>query len=166
MRIFSNDEQSKSYYLVTDSQSIPCVQGWTNILYWVKLINSLVDGSGIVIVYRLTTLWGASLIGSTLFLSLSSDHSSCSTLSLVSSVGKLTSSLPLLSYILSVASQSQTDHNFNHKNFFKAKTFREFSNERTRVERRENFRKLRIKENFYESINGYFDWITTAGSKC
>ena len=44
------------------------------------------------------------------------------------------------------------------------KTFREFSNERTRVERRETFRKLRIKENFYESINGYFDWISTAGS--
>ena len=44
------------------------------------------------------------------------------------------------------------------------KTFREFSNERTRVERRENFRKLRIKENFYRAIDGYFDWITTAGS--
>ena len=44
------------------------------------------------------------------------------------------------------------------------KTFREFSNERTRVERRENFRKLRIKENFYRAIDGYFDWISTAGS--
>ena len=54
--------------------------------------------------------------------------------------------------------------NLDHKKFRQAKTFREFSNERTRVERRETFRKLRIKENFYESINGYFDWISTAGS--
>ena len=42
-------------------------------------------------------------------------------------------------------------------------TFREFSNERTRVERRENFRKLRLKENFYRAIDGYFEWISEAG---
>merc|ERR550532_2936084 len=38
----------------------------------------------------------------------------------------------------------------------------EFSNERTRVERRENFRKLRMKENFFRAIDGYFDWISDA----
>ena len=42
-------------------------------------------------------------------------------------------------------------------------TFREFSNERTRVERRENFWKLRLKENFYRAIDGYFGWISEAG---
>ena len=41
--------------------------------------------------------------------------------------------------------------------------FSEFSNERTRVERRENFRKIRIKENFHRAIDGYFDWIVKAG---
>ena len=41
--------------------------------------------------------------------------------------------------------------------------FSEFSNERTRVERRENFRKLRMKENFFRAIDGYFDWISDAG---
>ena len=43
--------------------------------------------------------------------------------------------------------------------------FSEFSNERTRVERRENFRKLRMKENFFRAIDGYFDWISDAGTE-
>ena len=40
---------------------------------------------------------------------------------------------------------------------------REFSNERTRVERRETFRKLRMKENFSKAFEGYFQWIIRAG---
>lgn len=40
---------------------------------------------------------------------------------------------------------------------------REFSNERTRVERRETFRKLRLKENFSKAFEGYFQWIIRAG---
>merc|ERR1712154_369121 len=38
----------------------------------------------------------------------------------------------------------------------------EFSNERTRVERRETFRKLRMKENFSKAFEGYFQWIIRA----
>ena len=41
---------------------------------------------------------------------------------------------------------------------------REFSNERTRVERRETFRKLRMKENFSKAFEGYFQWIIRAGA--
>lgn len=41
--------------------------------------------------------------------------------------------------------------------------YREFSNERTRVERRETFRKLRMKENFSKAFEGYFQWIIRAG---
>ena len=41
---------------------------------------------------------------------------------------------------------------------------REFSNERTRVERRETFRKLRMKENFSKAFEGYFQWIIRAGT--
>ena len=41
--------------------------------------------------------------------------------------------------------------------------FREFSNERTRVERRETFRKLRMRENFCKAFEGYFQWISKAG---
>ena len=41
--------------------------------------------------------------------------------------------------------------------------FREFSNERTRVERKEEFKKMRMKENFYRAIEGYFNWIVSAG---
>ena len=44
-----------------------------------------------------------------------------------------------------------------------ALTYREFSNERTRVERRETFRKLRMKENFSKAFEGYFQWIIRAG---
>ena len=44
-----------------------------------------------------------------------------------------------------------------------AKSFREFSNERTRVERRETFRKLRMRENFSKAFEGYFQWISKAG---
>jgi hypothetical protein len=40
---------------------------------------------------------------------------------------------------------------------------REFSNERTRVERRETFRKLRMRENFSRAFEGYFQWISKAG---
>ena len=42
---------------------------------------------------------------------------------------------------------------------------REFSNERTRVERRETFRKLRMKENFSKAFEGYFQWIIRAGRR-
>ena len=42
--------------------------------------------------------------------------------------------------------------------------FREFSNERTRVERRETFRKLRMRENFSKAFEGYFQWISKAGN--
>ena len=42
---------------------------------------------------------------------------------------------------------------------------REFSNERTRVERRETFRKLRMKENFSKAFEGYFQWIIRAGEQ-
>ena len=42
--------------------------------------------------------------------------------------------------------------------------YREFSNERTRVERRETFRKLRMRENFSKAFEGYFQWIIRAGS--
>jgi len=38
----------------------------------------------------------------------------------------------------------------------------EFSNERTRVERRETFRKLRMRENFSRAFEGYFQWISKA----
>jgi len=38
----------------------------------------------------------------------------------------------------------------------------EFSNERTRVERRETFRKLRMRENFSKAFEGYFQWISKA----
>ena len=41
---------------------------------------------------------------------------------------------------------------------------REFSNERTRVERRETFRKLRMRENFSKAFEGYFQWIIRAGT--
>ena len=44
-------------------------------------------------------------------------------------------------------------------------TCREFSNERTRVERRETFRKLRMKENFSKAFEGYFQWIIRAGER-
>ena len=44
--------------------------------------------------------------------------------------------------------------------------FREFSNERTRVERRETFRKLRMRENFSRAFEGYFQWISKAGIWC
>ena len=43
--------------------------------------------------------------------------------------------------------------------------FREFSNERTRVERRETFRKLRMRENFCKAFEGYFQWISKAGKR-
>ena len=43
--------------------------------------------------------------------------------------------------------------------------FREFSNERTRVERRETFRKLRMRENFSKAFEGYFQWISKAGTQ-
>ena len=43
--------------------------------------------------------------------------------------------------------------------------FREFSNERTRVERRETFRKLRMRENFSKAFEGYFQWISKAGTE-
>lgn len=43
--------------------------------------------------------------------------------------------------------------------------YREFSNERTRVERRETFRKLRMKENFSKAFEGYFQWIIRAGDQ-
>ena len=51
------------------------------------------------------------------------------------------------------------------KRFFfkKISNFREFSNERTRVERRETFRKLRMRENFSKAFEGYFQWISKAG---
>ena len=42
--------------------------------------------------------------------------------------------------------------------------YREFSNERTRVERRETFRKLRMRENFSKAFEGYFQWIIRAGT--
>jgi hypothetical protein len=40
---------------------------------------------------------------------------------------------------------------------------REFSNERNRVERRQEFTKMRKRENFYRAIEGYFNWIVEAG---
>ena len=41
----------------------------------------------------------------------------------------------------------------------------EFSNERNRVERRQEFKKMRKKENFYRAIEGYFNWIVEAGGE-
>ncbi|XP_037797809.1 voltage-dependent calcium channel type A subunit alpha-1-like [Penaeus monodon] len=38
----------------------------------------------------------------------------------------------------------------------------EFSNERKRVERREHYRKVRMRRNFTEAFTGYFDWICKA----
>jgi hypothetical protein len=40
----------------------------------------------------------------------------------------------------------------------------EFSNERNRVERRQEFTRMRKRENFYRAIEGYFNWIVEAGS--
>ena len=48
------------------------------------------------------------------------------------------------------------------RHFFRSN--REFSNERTRVERRETFRKLRMRENFSKAFEGYFQWIIRAGN--
>lgn len=41
--------------------------------------------------------------------------------------------------------------------------FREFSNERLRVERRANFYRTRSKNQFNESFGRYLSWITDAG---
>ena len=55
------------------------------------------------------------------------------------------------------------DLNWRLQRHVPALTYREFSNERTRVERRETFRKLRMKENFSKAFEGYFQWIIRAG---
>ena len=34
------------------------------------------------------------------------------------------------------------------------------------MERRETFRKLRMRENFSKAFEGYFQWISKAGRKC
>lgn len=43
------------------------------------------------------------------------------------------------------------------------KCYREFSNERLRVERRAKFHKTRSKKQFNESFGRYIEWITRAG---
>ena len=135
------------------------MQGWTNILYWVKLIVA-------------TCWWGQQCY------CLQTDDALGSLFNWIYFVPLIViGSFFMLNLVLGVLSGWVVQKSISLTNWLQphlimptsstiksSKTFREFSNERTRVERRETFRKLRIKENFYESINGYFDWISTAGS--
>lgn len=41
--------------------------------------------------------------------------------------------------------------------------YREFSNERTRVERQATYYKMRTKKKYIDMFNTYIKWITTAG---
>jgi len=40
---------------------------------------------------------------------------------------------------------------------------REFSNERTRVERQAKYYKMRTKKKYIDMFNNYINWITAAG---
>lgn len=41
--------------------------------------------------------------------------------------------------------------------------YREFSNERTRVERQAKYYKMRTKKKYIDTFNTYINWITAAG---
>ncbi len=43
---------------------------------------------------------------------------------------------------------------------------REFSNERVRVERREKYRKEKMRREFTQGFTAYFDWVSHAGEYC
>ena len=121
--------------------------------------------------------WGAFSTGSTLSLSSSSAPSSCSTSSSAFSVGERlcflsAKKMPVNIFYLQLKSGCSQSFFVDTIGFetlnAESETrpiFSEFSNERTRVERRENFRKLRMKENFFRAIDGYFDWISDAGTE-
>lgn len=44
--------------------------------------------------------------------------------------------------------------------------YREFSNERTRVERQAKYYKMRTKKQYIDTFNTYISWITAAGIYC
>lgn len=48
-------------------------------------------------------------------------------------------------------------------NFTSCMRYREFSNERTRVERQAKYYKMRTKKMYIETFNTYINWITAAG---
>lgn len=54
-------------------------------------------------------------------------------------------------------------HILNQRNDTYILKFREFSNERGRVEKRAQFLKERNERIFNEDFNGYLNWITEAG---
>lgn len=47
--------------------------------------------------------------------------------------------------------------------YFFIRTYREFSNERTRVERQAKYYKMRTKKKYIDMFNTYINWITSAG---
>lgn len=65
-------------------------------------------------------------------------------------------------FIISFIKTKLPRHSMSFFYFF-IRTYREFSNERTRVERQAKYYKMRTKKKYIDMFNTYINWITSAG---